>query len=106
MVLKTNDEVFPAYRLLGKWINDPQAVELLVRLQIFAVEDGTPVRESRTNDQRIPEGKRMEPKEINGAEYEIEIDLHHVQSGEDLDLAPRDLGSHLQLAGDRREVFL
>ena len=48
----------------------------------------------------------MKAMEINGAQYEIEVDLHDIQPGKDLHLAPRDFRPHLQFAGSSSEVFL
>jgi hypothetical protein len=90
----------------GEGVDDAQAGERPVGLQVFGQQDLAARVAGGLDDQRVPARRRVQPVKVDRAQHEVQVDLDDLERGEPLQLAPGDGRVGVELAGGDRVLLL
>jgi len=87
-------------------IHNLNAINCATVLEIFRQQNAAASLLSRSQNQRIPKRKRMQPVEIDGCENIRNLRCGHIKLGQQLHLPARDARIDMQLSRNVYEILL
>lgn len=92
--------------LSSERVYDLNPIYLAAILEIFSQQNATATLFGRSQDERIPKRKPVQPMEIDGRENVRNVWRGYIKLGKNFDLATRDMGIDTQLSCDVHEILL
>ena len=102
---KKSKEFLDELRLV-EGIDDANAFEFAVFLEVFGKKHGTAALLRSAQDQSIPERNAMKPVQVNRCQNVRKIWGNHVKFCQELDLTPSDILGDVEFSSSGDEIFL
>lgn len=106
MVIKTSSGNTAAVTGLDKRIGELSPINDATRLQIFGAQHDPGRLFASSKHKNVPERESIEPVEIDGSEYVVEVWNDKVEFGQEFNFPASDFGVYVEFAGDGDEIFL